>query len=99
MSLDYDLQTAELRLATAKQKMRDYCSPDADPDWYLILEKEVGRIIRRDAPELNFGANGSPDWYVKVFSYLSEWIDAEYEHSKLLARKLARAESGKEFDE
>jgi len=87
MSLEYDLAIAEEELEKAEREAREYLVIDCDDYWFNYFKNRINTIIKRNGPSLYFGDGASVEWYVEAFRLFSKWLEAEHEHSKLMARK------------
>lgn len=92
MNIDYELAVSKEKLELAKLKAREFFNnnkkytDDDNFDWYAFFEQTINKIIRRESIHMGFGPGGSPEWYAETLEVVSEWIAAEYAHSKIVGR-------------
>jgi hypothetical protein len=89
-----DLKEAQKNLDELKTSFRDfllrtYNNKETAINTFEYLSKIVKSTIKKEAIKIEFTKGGDVSWYMSVFNYLSNWLEAEKKTSDLLNQGLA----------
>ena len=88
-----DLETARKNLNDIKTSFRNFLNKTYEDEktaanTFDYLSKAVRRAIKKESIKIEFLQGGDVSWYMNIFHYLSNWLEAEKKTSDLLNREL-----------
>lgn len=88
-----NLDDAQKNLEDVKKSMLEYLLRTYDEEktaikTYNYLAKAVCSIIKKDSLKIEFIRGGDIVWYMTIFNYLANWLEAEKKTSDLLNEEL-----------
>jgi len=89
-----DLEKARRDLEEVKTSFRNfllrtYDNKETANNTFEYLSRAIRGSIKKEAIKIEFSKGGDVSWYMNVFNYLSNWLEAEKKTSDLLNQGLA----------
>jgi len=89
----YDFEKANQNLEEIKASLKKflettYNDEKATKRTFEYLTKTIDRIIKKEPIRIEFSKGGDASWYISIFNYLANWIEAEKRTSELLIQEL-----------
>jgi hypothetical protein len=96
-----ELDQAKKNLEDIKTSLRNFLRRTYEDDvtavsTFRYLSKTVGRAIKKESIKIEFAKGGDVSWYMTIFHYLSNWMEAEKKTSDLLNQQLESIEETNE---
>lgn len=94
-----DLDEAKKNLEDIKNSLRNFLQRTYEDDetaasTFIYLSKAVSKAIKKEAIKIEFSKGGDLSWYMNIFHYLANWMEAEKKTSDLLNQQLENIEEG-----
>lgn len=88
-----DLEEAKKNLEEVKKSLKNYLhrtydSEDTAEHTFNYLTKVISGIIKKQPLKMEFSKGGDAVWYMNLFNYISNWLEAEKKTSDLLNNEL-----------
>ena len=88
-----NLEEAKKNLEDIKTSLRNFLSrtyedEETATNTYEYLSKIVRRTIKKESIKIEFSKGGDVSWYMNIFHYLANWLEAEKKTSDLLNQEL-----------
>jgi hypothetical protein len=88
-----NLEEAKQNLEEIKKSLkafllRTYDDEETATNTFNYLGRAVSRIIKKDSIKIEFSKGGDVVWYMNVFNYVANWLEAEKKTSDLLNKEL-----------
>lgn len=98
-----ELEQAKKNLEEIKTSLRNFLKRTYEDDvtaasTFSYLSKAVSHAIKKEAIKIEFARGGDVSWYMNIFHYLSNWMEAEKKTSDLLNQQLENIEEGTNED-
>ena len=68
--------------------LKTYDDQETAINTFTYLSKVISKVIKKEAIKIEFTRGGDVIWYMNVFNYLSNWLEAEKKTSDLLNKEL-----------
>jgi len=79
----------EIKTSLRSFLLRTYNNAETANSTFEYLTKMIKCTIKKEAIKLEFSKGGDVSWYMSIFHYLSNWLEAEKKTSDLLNKGLA----------
>lgn len=94
-----ELDQAKKNLEDIKNLLRSFLKRTYENDetaasTFIYLSKAVSRAIKKESIKIEFSKGGDLSWYMNIFHYLSNWMEAEKKTSDLLNQQWENIEEG-----
>lgn len=88
-----DLEIAKRDLEEIKKSfksflVRSYADEETANNIFNYLARVIRRTIKRESVKIDFSSGGDAVWYMSIFNYLANWLEAEKKTSDLLNQEL-----------